>query len=92
MSDKDRLDEVLAVAVNPGAYEQEAVAALHKARELVNIRETQISPSIFHPMSCRLPWLAGSQNALSSSAGHRRAVRLFNTRRRGVSLGERRLE
>jgi hypothetical protein len=35
MSSKDRLDKVLAVAINPGAYEQEAVAALHKARELV---------------------------------------------------------
>jgi hypothetical protein len=28
-------DRLLAVAINPGAYEQEAVAALHKARELV---------------------------------------------------------
>jgi hypothetical protein len=90
MSDKDRLDEVLAVAVNPGAYEQEAVAALHKARELVK-RDPNLAFDL-PSMSCRLPWLAGSQNALSSSAGHRHAVRLFNTRRRGVSLGERRLE
>jgi hypothetical protein len=35
MLNKDRLDKVLAVAINPGAYEQEAVAAFHKARELV---------------------------------------------------------
>jgi hypothetical protein len=35
MLGKGRLDKVLAVAINPGAYEQEAVAALHKARELV---------------------------------------------------------
>jgi hypothetical protein len=35
MSGKDRLNKVLAVAVNPGAYEREAVAALHKARELI---------------------------------------------------------
>jgi hypothetical protein len=35
MSDKDRLDKVLAVAINPGAYEPEAVAALRKARQLV---------------------------------------------------------
>ena len=35
MTGKGRLDKVLAVAVNPGAYEEEAVAALHKARELV---------------------------------------------------------
>src|SRR5258706_4973908 len=35
MTGKDRLDKVLAVAINPGAFEQEAVAALHKARELV---------------------------------------------------------
>ena len=35
MTGKDRLDKVLAVAISPGAFEQEAVAALHKARELV---------------------------------------------------------
>ncbi len=35
MTGKDRLDKVLAVAINPGAYEKEAVAALHKARKLV---------------------------------------------------------
>src|SRR5437899_1946698 len=35
MSRNDRLDKVLAVAINPGAYEPEAVAALRKARQLV---------------------------------------------------------
>jgi hypothetical protein len=30
-SDRDRLDKVLAIAVNPGAYETEAVAALRAA-------------------------------------------------------------
>jgi hypothetical protein len=54
MTGKDRLDKVLAVAISPGAYEQEAVAALHKARELVK-REPNLAfnlPSV----SCRLPW------------------------------------
>ena len=32
---RDRFEKILAVAVNPGAYEGEAIAALRKARELV---------------------------------------------------------
>jgi hypothetical protein len=55
MADKGRLDKVLAVAINPGAYEQEAVAALRKARELVK-REPNLAfdlPSMRRP----LPWL-----------------------------------
>jgi len=51
MSDKDRLDKVLAVAINPGAYEQEAVAALHKARELVK-RDPNLA---FDPLPCHDP-------------------------------------
>ena len=43
-TDRDRLDKVLAVAVNPGAYENEAIAALRKARELV-----KQNPSLAHP-------------------------------------------
>jgi hypothetical protein len=33
---RDRLNKVIAIAINPGAYEQEAIAALRKARTLVN--------------------------------------------------------
>ena len=33
--DRDRLEKVIAVALNPGAYEEEAITALRKARELV---------------------------------------------------------
>jgi hypothetical protein len=33
-SDRDRLDKVLAIAVNPGAYETEAVAALRAVYSL----------------------------------------------------------
>jgi hypothetical protein len=33
--DKKRYEKVLAVAINPGAYEGEAIAALLRARELV---------------------------------------------------------
>jgi hypothetical protein len=51
MSGKGRLDKVLAVAINPGAYEQEAVAALHKARELVK-REPHLA---FDLRSARYP-------------------------------------
>ncbi len=55
MSGKDRLDKVLAIAINPGAYEQEAVAALHKARELV-----RRDPSLAFDLQFArypLPWL-----------------------------------
>ncbi len=55
MSDKDRLDKVLAVAINPGAYEQEAIAALHKARELVK-RDPNLAFDL-PSLSCPLPWL-----------------------------------
>jgi hypothetical protein len=43
-SDRDRLDKVLAIAVNPGAYETEAVAALRAARQLI-----RKNPSLAHP-------------------------------------------
>src|SRR5258708_19856955 len=55
MSGKDRLDKVLAVAINPGAYEQEAVAALHKARELVK-RDPNLA-YLLPPTTYPLPWL-----------------------------------
>jgi hypothetical protein len=42
--DRERFDKIMAVAVNPGAYEDEAVAALRKARELV-----KQNPSLAHP-------------------------------------------
>ena len=62
MSDKDRLDKVLAVAINPGAFEQEAVAALHKARELVK-REPNLAFDL-PSTSCRpLPWLDPADEA-----------------------------
>ena len=32
---RKKLDKIIAVAVNPGAYEEEAIAALRKARALV---------------------------------------------------------
>lgn len=43
-TDRDRLDKVLAIAVNPGAYEAEAIVALRKARELI-----RQNPSLAHP-------------------------------------------
>jgi hypothetical protein len=55
MTGKDRLDKVLAVAINPGAYEGEAVAALHKARELVR-RDPNLAFDL-PSMSCPSLWL-----------------------------------
>lgn len=34
-ADRERFEKVLAIAINPGAYENEAISALRKARELV---------------------------------------------------------
>jgi Protein of unknown function (DUF2786) len=36
MDNRERLQKVLAIAINPGAYETEAIAALNTARQLVN--------------------------------------------------------
>jgi hypothetical protein len=55
MTGKDRLDKVLAIAINPGAYEQEAVAALHKARELIK-RDPNLAFDL-SSASCPLPGL-----------------------------------
>jgi hypothetical protein len=41
---RKELDKIIAVAVNPGAYEEEAITALRKARALV-----QENPSLAHP-------------------------------------------
>jgi len=43
--DRDRFDKIIALAVNPGTYEQEAIAALRKARELVKQNR-----SLAHPL------------------------------------------
>src|SRR5450631_3520383 len=42
--DRGRFQKVLAIAINPGAYEAEAIAALRKARTFV-----KIDPSLAHP-------------------------------------------
>ena len=44
--DRTRLEKVLAVAINPGAVEGEAFAALRRARELV-----KQNPALAHPPS-----------------------------------------
>jgi hypothetical protein len=61
MSRNVRLDKVLAVAINPGTYEQEAVVALRKARQLV-----QKDPALaFDPpsLSYSLLWLDPADEA-----------------------------
>jgi hypothetical protein len=52
-TDRGRLDKVLAIAINPGVYEEEAIAALLKARELV-----KKDPSLAHPEPPPLPTVA----------------------------------
>jgi hypothetical protein len=61
MTGKDRLDKVLAVAINPGAYEEEAVAALHKARELVK-RDPNLAFDL-PSMNCPSPRLEPADEA-----------------------------
>ena len=41
---RNRFDKIIAIAVNPGAYEEEAIAALLKARQLA-----KENPSLAHP-------------------------------------------
>jgi hypothetical protein len=41
---RERFDKIIAIAVNPGAYEEEAIAALLKARQLA-----KENPSLAHP-------------------------------------------
>ena len=41
---RELLGKIMAVAVNPGAYEDEAISALRRARELV-----KQDPSLAHP-------------------------------------------
>jgi hypothetical protein len=50
--DKKRYEKVLAVAINPGAYEGEAIAALLRARELVK-RNPALAYSPLPPMPLR---------------------------------------
>ena len=45
-NDRDRLENVLALAINPGAVEGEALAAFRRARELV-----KKNASLAHPPS-----------------------------------------
>jgi hypothetical protein len=49
-NERDRFEKVLAIAINPGAYEGEAMAALRKARELV-----KHNPSLAHPKTPPTP-------------------------------------
>jgi hypothetical protein len=42
--DRKQIEKILAVALSPGAYEQEAIAALRKAREIV-----KANPALAHP-------------------------------------------
>ena len=53
--DKERFEKVLAVAINPGAYEGEAIAALRKARELAkrNPSLANAAPSPGLPLPAR---------------------------------------
>jgi hypothetical protein len=55
MTDRERLSKVLAIAINPGSYEQEAVAALRRARELVKLDPTLAHPPPAPPEPAQLP-------------------------------------
>jgi hypothetical protein len=41
---RDRFDKIIAIAVNPATYEEEAITALRKARELVKENRTLAHP------------------------------------------------
>jgi hypothetical protein len=48
--DRKRVDKILAVALSPGAYEEEAIVALRKAREIV-----KANPVLAHPEPLLIP-------------------------------------
>jgi hypothetical protein len=48
--ERERLEKVLAIAINPGAIEYEAIAALKRARDLV-----KQNPSLAHPPASSAP-------------------------------------
>jgi hypothetical protein len=47
--DRDRFNKIIAVAVNPATYEEEAIAALRKARELVKQNRVLAHPALPSP-------------------------------------------
>ena len=55
IGDKERFEKVLALAIDPGAYEGEAIAAFRKARELAkrNPSLTNAALSVELPMTAR---------------------------------------
>lgn len=49
---RDRFDKIIAIAVNPATYEEEAITALRKARELVKVDRALAHPA---PPAAPLP-------------------------------------
>jgi hypothetical protein len=76
-SDIDRLDKVLAIAVNPEAYETEAVAALRAARQLIKKNPSLADP----PRHPRVP-----TPKPAPLGEHSRQVRITISRRFGCTL------
>jgi len=48
--DRRRFEKIVALAINPGAVEGEAIAAFRRARELVGQ-----NPSLAHPLPSSVP-------------------------------------
>jgi hypothetical protein len=49
--DRDRFNKIIAIAINPATYEEEAIAALRKARELVKQNRVLAHPAAPSPKS-----------------------------------------
>jgi hypothetical protein len=75
-------DKVLAVAVNPGAYETEAIAALRKARELV-----KEDPSLAHPPPLPKPSEMSFQVTLTNVSPFWLRIVLNNLSEQAYGLG-----
>jgi len=89
-SEKDRFDKVLAIAVNPGAYEEEAVAALHKARELVK-KDPKLAyplPRLANPLPQAVPRDEASYQAkITNVSEFWLPILLNNLSEQGYGLG-----
>ena len=71
--DRKQIDKMIAVALSPGAYEEEAIVALRKAREVV-----KKNPALAHPEPPAAP----------TPLPHRHQIILFSTRfQRSRSFG-----
>ena len=79
---RDRFDKVMAVAINPGAFEAEAVAALRRARDLV-----KGDPSLAYPPAEHGAGEASFQTTITNVSRFWLPIIMSNLSSEGYGLG-----